>query len=145
MAFGIHLSSEIAPFLVDHVTIFREQCHRLNREGKYALQTFGVEPFHESFLEPTQRFPIGLRAIGEVEVSKQRLKIVAVVVGDVPEHGLVVAGTGRLVERIYDLLEAVGDDLVDGARFERMVDNFIGTFVIVLSVVLGDEIVLMSL
>ena len=46
-----------------------------------------------------------------------------------------------MVERVDDLLEAVGDNLVDGAWFQRVVDDFVGALVVVFAVVEADEIV----
>ena len=84
---------------------------------------------------------MGFRAVGEDELPEERFEIIAVVVGDVPEDGLEVAGSGGLVDRVDDLLEAVGDDLVYCAAFLRQVDYLVGTSVIVLAVLLLDKIV----
>ena len=64
-----------------------------------------------------------------------------VVVGNIPEHGLVVAGTRRLVQRIDYLLEIVGDNLVDGALLQAEVGLFVDTLPVIESILLADEVV----
>ena len=79
-------------------------------------------------------------SVREAEVIEQALEIITVVITDVPEHGLEVTGARRLVDGVDDLLEAVGDDLVEGALFLGEVHHFVGPLVIVFSVLLLDEI-----
>ena len=82
----------------------------------------------------------GREPSGEAEFSEERFEIEAVVVGDVPEHRLEVAGAGGLVDGIDDLFEAIGDHLVDGALFERSIHDFIGAEVVVRAVFLLEEV-----
>ena len=84
---------------------------------------------------------MGFRTVGEDELTEQALEVVTVVVRDVPEHSLEVTRTSGLVNRIYDLLEAVGNHLVDGAMFERHIDNFVSLFVVVGTELLLDKVV----
>ena len=141
MAFGVHLSGEVGIFLVGYVAIFREECHSLDWECQDGLETFGVEPFHEAFLEPVERVPVRLAAVREVEVAEEALEIIFVVVGDVPEHRLVVTCASWLVDGVNYLFEAVGDDLVEGAFSCREVDHFVSASVVVFSVFHLYEIV----
>ena len=92
-------------------------------------------------MQPRQAFPIGFRAVREEEFTKETFEIELVVVSDVPEHGLIVACASRLVERIDDLLEIVGDDLVDGALLKRKIDHALGILIIIGAELLADEIV----
>ena len=59
----------------------------------------------------------------EKEVSEERFEVELVVVRYVPEHSLIVSGTRWLVERVDNLLEEVGDNLVDGALFQAQVHH----------------------
>ena len=92
-------------------------------------------------MQPAERLPVGLAAVGEEEISEQALEIVAVVVSHVPEHGLEIPRSGRLVDRIDDLFETIGDDLVDRAPFLREIDHLVRPFEIVGAVLLADKIV----
>ena len=141
VSLGIHLGREVAPLAVHHVAVAREQRHRLDGEGQHRACALVVEPPHEALLEPRERLPAGARAVREDELPEEALEVVAVVVGDVPEDGLEVARAGGLVDRVDDLLEAVGDDLVDRAAFGREVDDAVGVQVVVLAVLLFDEVV----
>ncbi len=141
VAFGVHLCGEVAPFLVAALAVVSEQRHGLYGEGEDGLAALGVEPRHEALLEPGEAVPVGLRTVGEVEVAEEGLEVVLVVVGDVPEHGLEVACSRRLVDGVDDLLEAVGDDLVDGALAQGEVNDLVGVLVVVEAVLLADEVV----
>ena len=142
VAFGVHLGGEVGHILVDELAVFVvEQRHGLDREGQHGLGALLVEPFHEALLQPAEAVPVGLAAVGEAELAEEALEIGLVVVGHVPEHRLVVAGAGGLVQRVDDLLEAVGDDLVHGLLPQREVDDLVGLLPVVLSVVLLDEVV----
>ena len=55
----IHLSSEIAPFLVDDVAILGEQGHGFHGECQHRLCALLVEPLHEPLLKPGQSLPVG--------------------------------------------------------------------------------------
>ena len=138
---GVHFGREVAPLAVHHVAVAGQQRHRLDGEGQHGFRAFAVEPRHKPFLQPRQRLPMGFRAVREDEFPEKRLEIVAVVVGDVPEHGLEIPRPGGLVDRVDDLLEAVGDHLVDRAPFLREVDHFVGARVVILAVLLFDEII----
>ncbi len=137
----VHAGREVAPLAVDHVAVAREQRHGLYGEGQHGLRALGVEPPHEALLQPAQRLPVGARAVGEAEFAEQALEVGAVVVGDVPEDGLEVAGARRLVDRVDDLLEAVGHHLVECAAAAREIDHLVRTQVVVLAVLLLHEIV----
>ena len=141
VAFAVHLCGPVGVFGIFGVAVFRQQGHRLDREGEDGLRALGIEPFHEALLEPGKRIPVRTAAVGEDEIAEDALEIEAVVVGNVPEHGLEIAGTGMLVDGIDDLLEAVGNDLVDGAAFLVQVHDLVGTLVVVFPVFLLDEIV----
>ena len=138
--FGIHFCGEIGVFLVDHIAVFAQKCHRFDGEGEHALRSFLVEPIHEALLQPVERLPVRARAVGEAEFSEERFEIEAVVVGNVPEDRLEIACAGGLVDGIDDLLEAIGDHLVDGALFERSIHDFIGAEVVVRAVFLLEEV-----
>ena len=141
MPFGIHLGCKVCPFAVAALTVFSQQCHGLHGEGEQGLGTLFVEPFHEPFLQPRQTVPVGFAPIGENKVAEKAVEIVAVVVGDVPKHRLVVAGTCGLVQRVYYLLKAVGNHLVDGALFDGEVYNPVGFFPVLPAVFQPEEIV----
>lgn len=120
MTFGVHLRREVAPLLVPHVAVLGQQRHGFHREGQHGPGALAVEPPHEPLLEPAQGLPVRARSVGEAELPEKALEIVTVVVGHIPEHGLEVPGSRRLVDRIDDLLETVGNHLIDGAAlFER--------------------------
>ena len=141
MPLGVHLSREVSPFLVDDVAVLAEKSHRLDGEGEHRLGSFLIEPLHEALLEPAQRFPLGLASVGEDELSEEALEVGTVVVGDVPEHRLVVARAGRLVDGVDNLLEAVADNLVDGALLCRDVNLTVGVQIVVVTVLTADEVV----
>ena len=141
MARRIHLGRQLAVFLVLYVAVLGQQGHRLDGKGEHRLGPLVVEPAHEAALQPVERIPVGPRSVGEEKVAEQALEIVAVVVGDVPENGLEVPRAGRLVDRVDDLLEAIGDDLVERTALERQVDDAIRIAVIVRAVLLPDEVV----
>ena len=141
MPFGIHFGREIAPLPVAHVTVFREQRHRLHRECERGLEPLGVEPFHKPLLKPAQPLPVRLAAVREVEFAEHALEVVAVVIGYVPEYCLEVTRSRRLVDGIDNLLEAVGDDLVNRPLFEREIHHVTGSLVVIESIFLADEIV----
>ena len=141
MTFGVHLSREVTVLLILNITVFCEECHGLYREGEDATGTLFVEPVHETLLQPVEAIPMRFFAVREAEVLKEALEIEAVIVADVPENGLEVTCTGRLVKAINDLLEAVGDDLVNGTTTFTEIHYLIRTFVIILSVFLLNEIV----
>ena len=138
---GIHLRREVAPLAVHHVTVAREQRHGFDGEGEHGARPLAVEPLHEALLQPRERLPVGARTVGEAKLAEERLEVVAVVVGDVPEDGLEVARPGGLVNRVDNLLEAVGDDLVERALLLREVDHAVGVQVVVLAVLQPDEVV----
>ena len=140
MALGIHFSREVGIFLVDNVAVLGEQGHRLDGEGEHRLGTFLVEPAHEALLQPVDGRPAGFGAVREEEIAEYALEIVFVVVGNVPEYGLEVAGSRGLVDRVDNLLEAVGDNLVNGALLERKVHALVGTLVEVGTVLLAEEV-----
>ena len=137
----VHLCREIAVLLVLDIAVLRQQRHRLYRERQHAARTLFVEPVHEAALQPVQALPVRCLAVRETEVLKQALEIIAVVVTDVPEYGLEVTRTTRLVQAVNHLLEAVGDDFVYRAAFLAEIHYLVCTFVVVLAVLLLDEIV----
>ena len=140
MAGGIHLGCEVAILLVDHVAVLGEQRHRLDGEREHSLRALLVKPAHEAFLQPAHGGPRGLRAVGEVEVAEDAFEIVFIVIADVPEHRLEVSRARGLVDGVDYLLEAVGDDLVDGAGAEREVGLVAGTLVVVRAIFLFEEV-----
>ena len=140
--FGIHPGGELGHVLIHEVAVLViQQGHRLDGEGEDGLGTLVVEPAHETFLQPAEAVPIGSAAVGETELAEKALEVGFVVIGDVPEHRLVVAGAGGLVERVDNLFEAVGDDLVHRLLAQAEVDHTVGLLVVVLAVVLLDEVV----
>ena len=141
VSLGIHLGREVSPLAIHHVAVPRKQSHRLDRERKDRTRTLTVEPLHETFLQPTQRLPVGARPVGEDKLPEETLEIITVVICHVPEDSLEVTRTRRLVDRVDDLLKAVGDDLVDGAALLRQVDHLVRTKVVILAVLLLDEVV----
>ena len=140
VSFGVHFGSEVGVLLVYHVAVFCEQRHRLDRESEHGLCAFLVEPLHEAFLEPAYGVPVGLRAVGVVELAEYALEIIFVVVGNVPEYGLEVTCAGRLVDGVDYLFEAVGNDFVEGAVAFRQVYYLVGALVEVLAVLLCYEV-----
>ena len=142
MPLGIHLGREVAPFLILALTVLvDEQSHRFNRESQQCLGTFLVEPLHETLLQPRETIPVGLRTIGEIEFTEDALEVILVIVGHIPEHSLIVAGTSGLIQRVHNLLEVVGDNLVDGALLQRQVGLLVRMLPIVLAILVADEIV----
>ena len=141
VALSVHLSRIVGPFLVLAVAGLGQHGHRLDGEGEHRLGALLVKPLHEALLQPVESVPVGLCAVGEVEVSEDRIEVVFIVITDIPEHSLIVAGTGRLVERVDDLLEAVGDDLVDRALLQAEIHDIVGMGIVVLAIFLLDEVV----
>ena len=140
VAGGIHLGCEVAILLVDHVAVLGEQRHRLDGEREHGFRALLVKPAHEAFLQPAHGGPRGLRAVGEVEVAEDAFEIVFIVIADVPEHRLEVSRARGLVDGVDYLLEAVGDDLVDGAGAEREVGLLAGALVVVRAIFLFEEV-----
>ncbi len=138
---GIHLGSELSHFGVHHLTVLAEQGHRFDGESEHSLRALLVEPAHKTLLQPLEAFPVGSRPVGEAELAEKAVEIRLVVVRNVPKHSLIVACAGGLVERVDNLLEAVGDDLVEGAAFEAEVNHLVGAGVVVRTVVLANEVV----
>ena len=141
VTFGIHLCGEIAVLFVLDVSVLSQERHRLNREGQDATGTLFVEPIHETTLQPIQALPMRSLTVRETEVIEQALEIVAVIVADIPEDRLEVTSTRRLIQAIYDLLEVVGDDLIDRTTLEAEIDYLVRTFVVILTKLLLNEIV----
>ena len=141
MSLSIHFCGEVAPFFVDDVAIFGQQSHSLYGEGEYGFGALFVEPLHEAFLQPAEAFPVGLAAVREVEIAEETFEIRLVIVSDVPEHSLIVACSGRLVDGVDNLLEAVGDHLVYGTLLEGKVNYLVGFLPVVLAVLQTDEVV----
>ena len=142
MSLRIHLSGEVAPLLILALAILvDEQCHRLNREGQQGLGALLIEPLHETLLQPRETIPVGLRAIGEVELAEDALEVILVIVGYVPEYGLIVAGTSRLVQRVNNLLEIVGYHLIDGTLLQAHICLLVGTLPIVQTILLTNKVV----
>ena len=142
MSLAIHLGCELAPLGILAVTILvGKQCHCLHGEGQQGLRTLLIEPFHKALLQPRKTIPIGLRTVGEVEVAEDRLKVIAVIVSDIPEHGLIVTGTCGLVQCVDNLLKIVSDDLVDRALLQTEVSLIVWALPIVQAILLADEVV----
>ena len=141
MSFRIHSGGDVSVFFVQYVAVFRQQRHRLDREGEHGFGALGVEPPHETLLEPVERIPVGFVPVRENEIAEQAFEIVFVVIGDVPEDRLEIACAGGLVDRVDDLFETVGDYLVERTLFFREVDHLVGPQEIVVSVLLPDEVV----
>ena len=112
MSFRVHLCSEISPLLILYLIVLGKQRHSLYRECQRSLEPFGIEPLHESLLEPRQAVPVRFFTVREAEFSENALEIILVIVRYVPEHCLEVSCSGRLVDRIDYLLETVSDHLV---------------------------------
>ncbi|MPN37555.1 hypothetical protein SDC9_185075 [bioreactor metagenome] len=98
MSFRVHFSCKIPVFLVLHLSVITQQSHCFYRESQHRFRTLQVKPFHETFLKPVQRLPMRLASIREHEVLKQAIEIVTVVIRDIPENGLKVPGSGRLID-----------------------------------------------
>ena len=142
MALRIHLGGELAPLLVLGLAILvNEERHGLYGEGQQGLGALLVEPLHKALLQPRETVPVGLAAIGEVELAEDALKIVAIVVGHIPEDSLVVAGTCGLVQGVDNLLEVVGDNLVDATFLQGEVGLLVGMLPVVLAVLITNEVV----
>ena len=140
MALCVHLCGEVGIFLIADVVAIGEECHRFDGESEDGRRALLVEPIHKALLQPVERFPLGTRTIGEVEFSEEGLKIVAVVVADVPEDALEVSRSGGLIDGVDDLFETVGDNFIEGALAEASVHHFIGTKMIVVAILFGEEI-----
>ena len=98
MAFSVHFGCEIAPFLVANLITVGEQGHSLHREGERSLEPFCIEPFHKTFLQPAEAVPVRSASVREAELAEEALEIVFVIVSHIPEHGLEVSGSCRLVD-----------------------------------------------
>ena len=115
MAAGVHFGGKVAIGFVLHVAVFGEESHCFDREGKHGFGTLLVEPRHEAALQPVDGGPLRLRTVGKAKVAENALKVITVVIGYVPENRLEIAGAGGLVDGIDNLLETVGNHLVEGA------------------------------
>ena len=91
-------------------------------------------------MEPAYGVPVGLRAVGVVELAENALEIIFVVVGNVPEYGLEVTCAGRLVDGVDHLLKAVGYHFVERAVAFGQVYHFVCALVEVLAVFLCNEV-----
>ena len=80
-------------------------------------------------------------SIGKDELTEEALEIVTVVVSHVPEDRLKVTRSCRLIDRIDNLFEAIGDHFVDATPFERQIGIAVGVQVIIFAIFLLDEIV----
>ena len=139
---GPHLGGEIGILLVGIVVpAVGQEGHRLHREGEDVVVALLVEPVHKMLLQPGQRFPLGGASVRETEVSEHAVEIRLVKIADVPEHRLVSPVAGRHVHRMHHLLEAVVDDLGEGAGFAVDFHHLVQALQVILSVVLADEIV----
>ena len=118
-----------------------EEGHRLHGEGEDVMVAFLVEPVHEMALQPVEGLPLGGGAVGETEVAEDALEVGLVEVADVPEDGLVTAVAGGHVHGVDDLLEAVVDDLAQGALLGVVLNDVVEVLEIIVTVVLADEIV----
>ena len=141
MSFGIHFSGEVAIFLIQYIAVFGQECHCLYRECQNGACTLLIKPFHKTLLQPAKRIPVGFASVGENKVLEKAIEIILVIISHIPENCLEIAGTRRLVDGIYDLLETVCDDFIDRSLFQRQVCQFIQMFIIVLSVFQTNEIV----
>ena len=142
MALGVHLCCEVGHIGVGESAVgIVEQSHSFDRESEHRLGTLVVEPTHEAFLEPAEAFPVGFGAVGETELAEKAVEVGFVVVGNVPEDGLIVASSRRLVEGVNNLLEAVGNDLVESAFLQAQINHLGGILPIVFAVVEANEIV----
>ena len=79
--------------------------------------------------------------VREAEVTEDRVEVVTVIVTDVPENGLEVTSTGRLVDGVNDLLEAVGNNFVQRTFLQAEIHHFVGTFIVILTIFLLNEVV----
>ena len=140
MSFGIHFRGQFGVGFVFDVSVLCQERHGLHGESQHGFCAFFVEPFHEATLQPVQCGPGRFCAIREAEVAEDAFKIVGVVVGYVPKDGLEVSCAGGLVDGIDDLLEAVGDDFVDGAAVQGEVGGFVGAEIVVLAIFFSNEI-----
>ena len=69
------------------------------------------------------------------------LKIILIIIGDIPKHCLEISSPSWLIDGVNNLFEAVGDDLVEGAFACREVDHFVSASVVVFAVFHLYEIV----
>ena len=54
MPLCIHLGSEVTVFFIQHVTVFCQECHCLDRECQYGAGAFFIKPFHKTLLQPAE-------------------------------------------------------------------------------------------
>ena len=141
MPLCVHLSREIAVLLILDISVFCQERHRFHREREDATRTLIVEPIHETTLEPIKALPMRSLTIREAEIIKEGFEIITVVVTDIPEYRLEITRTGWLVQAINDLLEAIGDHLVDCTAFLTQIHHFVRAFIVILAELLLDEIV----
>ena len=92
-------------------------------------------------MQPVDPVPMRPRPVGKDEIAEKAVEVVVVVIRDVPEHGLEVTRAGRLVDGIDDLLETVGDHLVQRAAAQRKVHDLIGPAEVVLAILAFEEII----
>ena len=136
-----HFGSVVSPFLIDIISAIIQQVQSLDREGEDLLQTLLIQPFHKALLQPGHRLPLHFCAIWEYEIREHTIKIRLVEVCAVPEDGLEITSSGRLIQRIDDLLKLVSNNLVDTAMTIGKINYLICVQVIIVAIVLADEVI----
>ena len=91
-------------------------------------------------MQPTQRVPRRFFAVGEAEIAKDTLEVVLIIIRDIPEYGLEVARSRRLIDGIDHLFEAIRNDFVHRALLLGKVYDLVGAQIEVIAVFLLEEI-----
>ena len=91
-------------------------------------------------MQPTQRVPRRLFAVGEAEIAKDTLEVVLIIIRDIPKYGLEVARSRRLIDGIDHLFEAIRNDFVHRALLLGKVYDLVGAQIEVIAVFLLEEI-----
>ena len=91
-------------------------------------------------MQPTQRVPRRLFAVGEAEIAKDTLEVVLIIIRDIPEYGLEVARSRRLIDGIDHLFEAIRNDFVHRTLLLGKIYDLVGAQIEVFAVFLLEEI-----
>ena len=91
-------------------------------------------------MQPTQCVPRRFFAVGEAEIAKDTLEVVLIIIRDIPEYGLEVASSRRLIDGIDHLFEAIRNDFVHRALLLGKVYDLVGAQIEVIAVFLLEEV-----
>lgn len=133
MSFDIHFSGKVVIFLIQCITVFGQECHCLYGECQNDACTLLIKPLHKTLLQSVKRVPVGFVSTGENKALEKATEVIPVIIGHIPESCLETAGTRRLADGIYDLLETVCDDLTDRFLSQRRICQLIRVSIIILS------------